>query len=329
MSQRHRLARLLVLVGGAFAAYSAYAWYAMRRLEDLEPQSAGAPGSFLDVDGVRIHYVEAGQGPPVVLIHGWNASTFSFRYTIPELARDHRVVALDLKGYGYSDRPAEGDYSLATQAELVQRVMDRLGIDRADVIGHSMGGAVAMRLAVQHPELVSRVVLVDSVTMAEFRRAIRFGRLLKPLLPLAAPLALHRDRVGRAVFRTAVHDPAHLTTEVLEGYFRPLRMKGHLRALARQLVDRRQDKLVDPARIWQPTLILWGEHDRWLPLVHGETLARQISNAKLAVVRGAGHLPLEEQPATCNQLLLEFLNLPEEAGEPAQKEAAAKLETAI
>ena len=144
MGQGHRRARLLALAGAAFAACSAYAWYATRRFEQLEPHSAGAPGSFLDIDSLRIHYVEAGQGPPVVLIHGWNASTFSFRYTIPELARHHRVVALDLKGYGYSGRPAKGDYSLTAQAELVRRLMDRLDIHRADVIGHSMGGAVAM-----------------------------------------------------------------------------------------------------------------------------------------------------------------------------------------
>src|SRR3990172_12332306 len=155
---------LLPAAGAALAGYAAYAWYAQRRFEDLEPESAGAPGMFVDIDGVRVHYVEAGRGDPVVLIHGWNGSTFSYRHTIPELAQNHRVVALDLLGFGYSGRPARADYSVTAQVRLVAGLMDRLDIPSAVVAGHSMGGGIAMRLALSHPERVERLVLVDSVS---------------------------------------------------------------------------------------------------------------------------------------------------------------------
>lgn len=305
-----------LLLGTAAAGLSGYAWYAARQFEDLEPESAEAPGAFLDVDGVRLHYVEAGQGEPVLLIHGLNASTFSFRYTIPELAQHYRVVALDLQGFGYSARPATAEYSQTAQAELVRRAMERLGIERAAVVGHSMGGAVAMRLAIRSPERVTRLVLVSSATDRLLRRGLRLGRLLRPFLPIAALFTLHRKSYRRLALRFAVHDPAYVTPEVVEATFRPRRVKGTLRALGAWLVDRGLDDPVAPEHILQPTLLLWGEHDRLAPLAQGEALARSIPTARLEVVPSAGHLSLEEQPDFCNRALLEFLRSAEPAAAP-------------
>ena len=307
MSVLGRTKRTGVISGLAFAAYVAYARNATRRFENLDPHSDDAPGAFLNVDGDLIHYVEAGQGPPVVLVHGWNGSTFSFRYVISELARQYRVIAIDLLGFGYSARPANGDYSLSAQAKLVSVVMDRLGVERATLLGHSMGGAVAMRVAVGNPEQVERLVLADSVTVSRVRRAVRFRWLFQLLMPLAAPFTMHREPFRRRVFRSAVHDPAFLTPEMLAGYYRPLHMRGHLRSLAKQLIDRGHDDLWLPDRIGQPTLVLWGEHDRWIPLAAGEAMAEQIPDARLVVVPSAGHMPLEEQPEFCNRELLKFL----------------------
>ena len=321
--------RVLAAAGLAGIGAYVYARYAVRRFEDLTPETAGAPGSFLDIDGQRVHYVEAGRGEAVVLIHGWNGSTFDYRYVIPELAQRWRVVAVDLIGFGYSERPAKGDYSLAAQARVVRLVMDRLGIDRATVVGHSMGGGVAMCLAGDAPERVSRLVLVDSVGAEEVNRARGSGSVLRPLLPIIAVVTLHRARMREAMLRVAVHDPAVLTPDVLEGHFRPFRMRGHLRAMGRQLVDRRRDTLPDPALLRQPSLILWGEHDRVIPIERGEALAREMPHARLLIVRAAGHLPLEEQPAVCNKALLDFLGSPEPASAAVPALGVpAKLETA-
>jgi pimeloyl-ACP methyl ester carboxylesterase len=326
MGFRKQLLRFLAIAGIPIAGYAVYARRFVRRFEDLDPETAGAPGSFMDVDGRSIHYVQAGQGDPVVLIHGWNGSTFDLRYIIPELAQRYRVVAIDLLGYGYSARPADGDYSVAGQGELVGRMMDRLGIERAAVLGHSMGGTIAMWLALHYPERVKRLILVDSATANEMFRGRNWGMALRPLLPLLAPVLL-RKRIMRRGLRTGVHDPAHLTPETLEGHLRPLHMKGHLRASAKQLSDRRRDEAFDAGQIRQPTLILWGEHDRWVPLSTGEELARLIPSARLVAIRSAGHLPLEEQPALCNRELLEFLET-SAAVAPRPMSAPATLEPA-
>ncbi len=317
---KERLLRSLGLASAAGAGLYAYASYAARRFEDLDHDSAGAPGAFVDVDGVPIHYVEAGQGDSVLLIHGLGASTFSFRHIIPELAQHYRVVALDLKGFGYSGRPANSDYSLTAQADLVRGVMDRLRIEQAAVVGHSMGGAVAMWLALRHPALVSRLMLVNSATDFEMHRATNVTSLLRPFFVIGALFAFHRRSYRRRAFQTMVHDPAHVTPEVLEGYFRPSRMKGHLRALASLSADRRRDPPLDLERIRQPALVLWGEHDRWLPPARGEELARRIPNARFELVRGAAHMPLEEQPESCNAVLLAFLGAADPAADVASRE---------
>jgi pimeloyl-ACP methyl ester carboxylesterase len=322
-----RLLQFLFIVCFPFVGYALYARRFVRRFEDLDQASARAPGSFMDIDGHRIHYVQAGQGDPVVLIHGWNGSTFDVRYVIPELAQRYRVVAIDLLGYGYSAQPADGDYSVAGLAEIVRRVMDRLGIKRAAVLGHSMGGAIAMWLALHDPELIERLILVDSATVKEMSRGRNWGLVLRPLLPLLAPVLLRKGTVRRSL-RSAVHDPARVTPEALEGHLRPLRMKGHLRAQAKQLSDRRRDEAFDASRIRQPTLILWGEHDRWVPLSTGEELARLIPSARLVAIRSAGHLPLEEQPDLCNRELLDFLDEPARAATPQPVGVPATLDPA-
>ncbi len=320
----NRLLRLLGLAGVGFAALNVYGRYAVRRFEDLDPETAGVPGSFIDVDGVRVHYVEAGRGAPLVLVHGFAGSTFSFRYVIPELARHYRVVALDLKGFGYSERPEGADYALAAQAELVRGLMDRLGIEQATVVGHSMGGAESMRLAARYPERVARLVLVDSATDHELGRTRRLA-LLRPFFPMAAVFTLHRMGFRERALRFVVHDPAHVTPEMVEGYFRPMRVKGQLRALGEMASGRQREEPVDLNAVRAPTLVLWGEHDRVLPLSVGEELARELPDARLIMVPSAGHMPLEEQPEFSNRVLLEFLGPATEA--PAEPGPAVSQES--
>lgn len=298
----------LALAGMGLAGLNALVRSAAAKREDVDLDTEDIPGSYLEINGQRIHYVETGQGDPVVLLHGWNGSTFSMRRTIPDLAHRYRVVAIDLPGYGFSSRSEDADYSTGAQADVVRGVMDRLQIERAGaVLGHSMGGGIAMQLALGNPERVERLVLVSSVTPNETRRARRFGAFVQPFLPLIG-LTMLRESVVRRALRGMVHDPAFVTQELVDAYFRPLRVKGHLRAQAKQITDRRHDIPYDPTQIRQPTLILWGEHDRVIPLSTGRELAELIPNAQLAIIRSAGHLALEEEPAECNKLLLEFLS---------------------
>jgi pimeloyl-ACP methyl ester carboxylesterase len=279
----------------------------MRRWEDTDLAAVVKPGQEVLVGGVRLHYVEAGEGPPLLLLHGLNGSTFSFRLLMPYLARHFRTIAVDLKGFGYSDRPSSGDYSLGAQARLVAGFLDALGIDRAFVLGHSLGGAVAMRLALASPERVERLILVSAADDSELRRGLRSARLVRPLLPVVAAFTVQNQRFRRMSLRSACYDPAFITPEIMEGYMAPTRIRGHLHALGSLMVDRRRDAPLDAASITQPTLIMWGSADRWIASSHGERLRALIPSSSFVLIEKAGHLVLEEQPQECSRVIIDFL----------------------
>jgi pimeloyl-ACP methyl ester carboxylesterase len=287
-------------VGGAVASVAALRWL-RRRKEDIDWRSARPPGRIIDVGGVPVHIIERGSGPDsAVLIHGFLGHTYSFRYLIPELAKNRRVVAVDLKGFGYSGRPGKGDYSLSEQARLVVHLMDKLGIDRGAVVGHSLGGEVAMRMAANWPERVEKLVLVASVS-GDRIPSLPVTPLIKPLLWLIGRL------FGRRIFRRQFYDPRKATKEVLDAYRRPLRIKGTGHAVYQTLRDMRREKAVNSSRIAAPVLILWASHERILPRWVLSRLRKRFPRAEVITIERAGHLLLEEQPDAANAAIRTFL----------------------
>lgn len=286
-------------VAAAVVAIVTLRWL-VRRREGIDWRDAKPPGRIVEVDGVPLHYIDRGSGPSVILIHGFGGHTYTYRYLIPELAKDHRAVAVDLQGFGYSGRPKKGDYSLGEQARLVVRLMDTLGIDRASVVGHSLGGEVAMRMAANHPARVERLVLAASVS------GDRIPTL--PVTPLIRPLMWVFFRLfGRWLFRRMFYDKRKATKEVLEAYRRPLRIKGTGNAVYELLRDARREKPVGGTKIKQPVLILWASHERILP---GRTLSRlrkRFPHAEIVTIERAGHLLLEEQPEASHAAIRRFL----------------------
>jgi pimeloyl-ACP methyl ester carboxylesterase len=297
----------LALLGTALSGLWTYSRRAVQRFEAEDWSEAKKPGDILYVNGIGLHYVTAGQGPALLLIHGLGSHTFSFRHVMPELARHFRVVALDLKGFGFSERPSAGDYTLSGQAELVRGFMERLGIDRAAVLGHSMGGAVAMRLALAHPDRVERLILLASASDLELGRHVWGAALLRPLLPLVAPFTYYNYRFREKTLKSGYFNPDLCTEEIVEGYLRPAHIRGYLRALGNTMADWRKDPPLEPSAITRPTLILWGEADRWLPPSRGERLHSLIPDSRLVVLDRAGHMLIEERPEAVLEAILGFL----------------------
>jgi pimeloyl-ACP methyl ester carboxylesterase len=303
--------RRLLLCGltvGALAAVWAYPRWLVRRHETLDLAEVPKPGDVIRLDGVGIHYVDRGQGSPLVLIHGLGGRIYNFRYNIPVLSERLRVVALDLKGFGYSERPADSDYSLTAQARLVGGLMDRLGIPRAAVLGHSMGGAIALRLAVACPEKVDRLILVGSAPPNEMVPRFAASRPLPSLLRLGTALVLHQPWLRENVLRQGFYDPAFLTPEMLEEFRRSACIRGSTNAIASLLSDAARDEPVDLSRVGQPVLLLWGEGDRWTNLRLARRLAAELPDARLQVIDRARHMVLEERAQEANGAILAFLS---------------------
>jgi pimeloyl-ACP methyl ester carboxylesterase len=306
------IGRKLFLLGGlmaaALAALWAYARWLVRRSENLDLADVAKPGNVIYLEDVAIHYVDEGQGLPLVLIHGLGGRIYNFRYNIPVLSEHLRVVALDLKGFGYSERPAAGDYSLTAQARLVGELMDRLGISRAAVLGHSMGGAIALRLAVTSPEKVDRLILVGSAPPNGMVPRLAASPPLRSLLRLGTALVLHQPGLRERVLRQGFYDPAFLSPEMLEEFRRSACIRGSADATASLLSHAAGDEPIDISRVSQPVLILWGEGDRWTSLGLARRLADELPDARLQVIDRARHMVLEERAEEANEAILAFLS---------------------
>ncbi len=235
------------------------------------------------VGRTRLHYRVAGEGPPLVLVHGFSASSSWWRRNITHLARRHRVYALDVVGFGRSW--PKRSFSLERAAENVVAWMEAVELPGADLCGHSMGGHLCIRLAATHPERVRKLVLVGAT-----------GLPLRTRLPLLAWRSVRTS--GHTRFQLA---PTAMTSALQAG---PLILVSALRDL---LSDDVKESL---ARITAPTLLIWGERDLVVPLEFGQALHLGIAGSRLAVVPGAGHQLMFECAEQFNRLVLDFLDTP-------------------
>ena len=263
--------RTITLVGAAATAAVVLARKAGIH-EDLDWHSVEKPGHLIDIDGYSVHYRDEGAGPAMVLIHGFGGHTYSYRRLVPAFARDHRVIAIDLKGYGYSERDAHTGLSRADQVSMLKGLLDKLGVARAVFIGHSMGGGVVQRFAVAYPDMVDALVLAASVSGEERigRRVMLPGPLMKLVVPVLAKFAATR------MLRSSFYDPAMLADEVRDEYMRPIRIKGSMDGLSAIMRASADDAPIDISTITQPVLLLYGAHDKLVPASVGREIQRRI-----------------------------------------------------
>lgn len=267
---------------------------------------------FTSINGIRIHYQEAGdeRAPAIVLIHGFISSTQIWSDVFLRLAEaGFRVIAIDMPGYGYSDKPADGQYTIDWQAHTIVSLMDRLEVDTATIVGASYGGAVAATIALDYPERVERLVLVGTISNDDVLKKpmVRVGRL--PLIgDVVTPLYLG----SRWVLRKRVTDMYRRNGLAVDEH--KLAARHHLlatanvhRAMLRSMRRWSAERISREANLIRPpTLIVWGEADSHVPLSDGVRLRDRIPGARLVVFRNCGHLPPAEQPEKFVEVLTGF-----------------------
>ncbi len=296
--------RTMLVLGAAAVAGAAVLRRAGLR-EDLDWDMVEKPGRLIDIDGYRVHYVEQGSGPAILLVHGFGGQTANFAQLMPLLADRHRVIAVDLKGFGYSERDAHAGLSHGDQVVMLKRLLGALGVERTVLLGHSMGGAVAQRFAATNPEMVESLVLMASVAGDErYVRRMPPPALLRPILPLLASLVAGR------LLTASFHDPSLLTPELREEYVRPAHIRGSREGLLAMMRDSREDPPIDRSTITMPVLLLFAAHDRAVPLRVAQRLRELIPHARLVVIDRAAHLPMVERPEECAAAIRDFLREP-------------------
>jgi pimeloyl-ACP methyl ester carboxylesterase len=270
----------------------------------------------ITLHGRRVIYRIAGSGPPVVLIHGMLNSSSHWQSVAMELARDHTVIAPDLIGHGDSAAP-RGDYSLGAHAASIRDLLAAIGIDRASIVGHSLGGGVAMQFFYQFPQRVERLVLISSGGL---------GREVSPMLRTAALPGVSallsltiQPRVlsalaggGRRLRERALAGGVYL--QAIARALRPLENADARQAFLttlRSVIDVRGQRVSATDRLYllesMPTMIVWGERDNTIPLVHGRRAHEAIPHSFFRTLPDAAHFPHLEDPGGLSRLLREFI----------------------
>ena len=267
----------------------------------------------VDMGDYRMHYVDLarGTGPPVVMVHGYADSSYSFHENVrPLLAAGFRVIVLDLPGLGRSSIPGKPYvYSVENQARQVLRLADRLGLERFHLVGHSMGGGIALYLAWRHAGRLRSVVAVAPASFNPAGALAVLGKL--PVHGLVEPF------VGRWVFKTAlldvIHDDRKVDRTLVDEYARLMGKKGFVRVIMRMVADYfsplHEAMTRQYGSIRTPMLIVWGEEDTWLPCWRGRELAGKVPGALYVRVPGAGHNVHQERPRLVNAFLVKFLQV--------------------
>jgi len=270
---------------------------------------------------IRQHYMEAGEGAPVALLHGFPETSYAWRHQIPELAKKYRVIAPDLRGYGETDKPATG-YDKRNMAKDLRELMRALAIPKIALVGHDRGARVATRFAKDHPEALDRLVVIDNVPTRIVARDFNpimakayWFFIFNQIMDLPEALIAGREDLWLShLFADWSYNPYTISGEAFDTYVKAYRRPGAVRgALAdyrANAEDVAQDQVDADKKIGCPTLSLWGAdfHAVGRMFDMPAVWAEMAENLKTAEIPQCGHLPQEEQPEIVNKLLMDFLD---------------------
>lgn len=308
------------IIGGALALVVALAgvgvvsaWAPDRAPETLTARWAQSPSQFLTINGMQAHVRD--EGPvndpmPIVLLHGTSASLHTWDGWVAALKGQHRVIRVDMPGFGLTGPTPDGVYTLGTYTHFVLALMDKLGVKQAVVGGNSFGGNVAWKMAVDAPERVSKLVLVDAAGYAYNATSVPIGFKLAQI-PAMRPLMsrlLPRGMIESSV-RNVYGDPSKVTPELVDRYYELTLRAGNREALVQRFLQSKSGEFESEiARVRQPTLIIWGGQDHLIPPDNADKFQRDIPGSRLAVFEQLGHVPHEEDPAATVAAVQAFLD---------------------
>lgn len=277
----------------------------------------GCEEGYVEANGLRFHYVAAGAGPLVLLLHGFPEFWYSWRHQLPALATEHRVVALDLRGYNLTQKPESG-YDVATLTDDIRAVIEALGERQADVVGHDWGGGLAWIFGIRAPDYLRRLVVVNAPHPAallremrspgQLRRSWYFGFFQVPQVPEEVLTRDNYSAIARG-FRAADRQHAWLSDEDIRRFVAAIARPGALTAAINYYRNLRNDLItIAPLRvITAPTLLLWGELDPFLSPTLTNGLDPWVRDLTVQRFSTAGHWLNQQEPAQVNEALLAFL----------------------
>ncbi len=302
------------LVGG----FVVRTWAPDVPVERLKARWAPPPSQFLAVDGMQVHLRDEGprdDSVPVVLLHGTSSSLHTWNGWADSLRATRRVIRFDMPGFGLTGPAPDNDYRMEAYVRFVAHTLSAVGARRVVLAGNSLGGWIAWRVALAHPELVQRLVLVDAAGYPFTSQSVPIGfRLARiPVLNVLMQRLLPRSMVEQSV-RNVFGDPSRVTPDLVQRYYDLTRRAGNRAALVARFGQLREDP--DTAairRIAVPTLVIWGGQDGLIPPMNAARFGRDIAGSQVAIFPALGHVPHEEDSAATFAALRAFLAGPSAA----------------
>ena len=300
-----------VLVAGGIGIASI--WAPDRTVEELIPTLAPAPSQFLEINGMRAHVRDEGpmtDPSPIVLLHGTSSSLHTWDGWTLALKAHRRIIRVDLPGFGLTGPHPSGKYDIETNTQFVIALMDALHVKSAVLAGNSLGGYIAWKTAVDYPDRVTKLVLVDSAGYKFAPKSIPIGfklanmPLLSPITTNVLPKSIIADSL-----RNVYGDPSKVTPALIERYYNNTLRAGNRQAVIERFTQTKGgDFELQIQSIKQPTLILWGSEDRLIPIDNAKRFQLDIKGSELVVFTGLGHVPQEEDPAVTVKPVQAFLS---------------------
>lgn len=295
---------LILLIKGAV--------YSDIPVEELKEKYANEFSKFIEVDGMQVHYRDEGKGTPIVLIHGTASSLHTWNDWTKELAKNYRVIRMDLPAFGLTGANNSGDYSIQYYTQFLHQFLSKVKVENFYLVGNSLGGNIAWDYTAEHPEKVEKLILVDASGLPTNKEPPAIFKMAKT--PVLSSLFLYvtpRFFIKKNM-KEVYADDSKITEELITRYHEMALRTGNRKAF----IDRAKTdfnlegkaSLEKLKSIKTETLLIWGAEDNWIPLDNGKRMQTALTNSKLVVIENSGHVPMEENPKESLALFLSFLN---------------------
>lgn len=276
-------------------------------LDFIKNKYAGPPSKFMAINGMQVHYRDEGNGDVILLIHGTGSSLHTWEKWVQVLVKSYRVIRLDLPAYGLTGKDPKKRYSSKDYVDLINDFMNQLEINKFHLAGNSLGGLVSWLYASYHPDKVNKLILIDSSGFPSKKTPMVIHMAKTPVVNMLIRYITPKSFIKKNL-EEVYHNHDLITTKNLNRYYEITLTEGNRTAFIDRAKIEQEDYSERLDLIVNPTLILWGANDNWIPVKNAQRFKEKIENSKVVIMNETGHIPMEEKPNESLMITLDFLS---------------------